>query len=111
MDFHGIIPYLVSPVGADGRVLEAPLRRLVEHLIGQGVHGLSPLGSTGEAAYLSLEQRLEIVRIVVEQAAGRAPTLFRPPYGEDRVRLWIETFEQSGGKSTREFFNEEPLER
>ena len=73
MDFHGIIPYLVSPVGADGRVLEAPLRRLVEHLIGQGVHGLSPLGSTGEAAYLSLEQRLEIVRIVVEQAAGRVP--------------------------------------
>jgi transglutaminase-like putative cysteine protease len=32
-------------------------------------------------------------------------------YGEDRVRLWINTFEQSGGKSTREFFNEEPLER
>jgi len=32
-------------------------------------------------------------------------------YGADRVRLWIETFEQSGGKSTREFFNEEPLKR
>jgi len=75
MDFHGIIPYLVSPVGADGRVLEAPLRRLVEALIGQGVHGLSPLGSTGEAAYLSFEQRLEIVRIVVEQAAGRVPVI------------------------------------
>jgi len=31
-------------------------------------------------------------------------------YGADRVRSWIEVLEQSGGKSTREFFNEEPLE-
>ena len=30
-------------------------------------------------------------------------------YGEDKVRLWIDAFEQSGGKPTREFFNEEPL--
>jgi hypothetical protein len=31
-------------------------------------------------------------------------------YGSDKVRLWIDAFEQSGGKSMREFFNEEPLE-
>ncbi len=31
-------------------------------------------------------------------------------YGRDKVRLWIDAFEQSGGKSMREFFNEEPLE-
>src|SRR5512147_2401103 len=47
-DFHGIFPYLVSPIDASsGRVRERVLRDLVEHLTGCGVHGLSPLGSTG----------------------------------------------------------------
>ena len=75
-DFHGIFPYLVSPIDEPtGRVREGVLRDLVEHLIGCGVHGLSPLGSTGEFAYLSFEQRQEIVRIVVDAAAGRVPVL------------------------------------
>jgi len=75
-EFHGIFPYLVSPIDeATGRVRERVLRDLVEHLIACGVHGLSPLGSTGEFAYLSFEQRTEIVRIVVDAAAGRVPVL------------------------------------
>ena len=74
--FHGIFPYLVSPLDeATGRVRERVLRDLVEHLIRCGVHGLAPLGSTGEFAYLSFEQRAEIVRIVVDAAAGRVPVL------------------------------------
>jgi 4-hydroxy-tetrahydrodipicolinate synthase len=74
--FHGIFPYLVSPIdAASGRVREKVLRELVEHLIRCGVHGLSPLGSTGEFAYLSFEQRQEIVRIVIDAAAGRVPVL------------------------------------
>ncbi len=75
-DFHGIFPYLVSPIDeGSGRVREKALRDLVEHLIQCGVHGLSPLGSTGEFAYLSLEQRTELVRIVIDAAAGRVPVL------------------------------------
>ena len=73
--FAGVFPYLVSPIGPDGAVLEQPLRDLVEHLIGAGVHGLTPLGSTGEFAYLNNAQRREIVRIVVEQARGRVPVV------------------------------------
>jgi len=73
--FAGVFPYLVSPIGADGEVLEAPLRALCEHLIGAGVHGLTPLGSTGEFAYLSNAQRREILRIVVDQARGRVPVV------------------------------------
>ncbi len=75
-DFHGIFPYLVSPIDeATGRVREKVLRDLVEHLIQCGVHGLSPLGSTGEFAYLSFEQRQDIVRIVIDAAARRVPVL------------------------------------
>ncbi len=74
-DFHGVYPYLVSPIGRDGQVLEEVLRRLVDHLIASGVHGLTPLGSTGEFAYLDWPQRRRIVEVVVQQAAGRVPVV------------------------------------
>ncbi len=73
--FHGVFPYLVSPVGPDGRVIEGELRRLVEHLIAAGVQGLTPLGSTGEFAYLDAAQKRRVVEVVVEQAAGRVPVV------------------------------------
>lgn len=74
--FHGIFPYVVSPIDeSSGHVRESVLRHLVEHLIAAGVHGLSPLGSTGEIVYLTFEQRCEIVRIVLDAAAGRVPVV------------------------------------
>jgi len=74
-DLHGVFPYLVSPVDADGRVKSGVLGRLVADLIDAGVHGLTPLGSTGEFAYLSNEQRGEIVRATIEAASGRVPVV------------------------------------
>jgi 4-hydroxy-tetrahydrodipicolinate synthase len=68
--FHGVFPYLVSPVDAQGRVLDAVLARLVEHLVAAGVHGLTPLGSTGEFAYLDWAQRRRVVEVVLEAARG-----------------------------------------
>jgi 4-hydroxy-tetrahydrodipicolinate synthase len=73
--FHGVFPYLVSPVGPDGRVIEGELRRLVDHLVAAGVQGLTPLGSTGEFAYLDAAQKRRVVEVVVEQAAGRVPVV------------------------------------
>lgn len=73
--FRGVFPYLVSPIGPDGTVLEAELRRLVDHLVAAGVHGLTPLGSTGEFAYLDAAQRRRIVEVVVDQARGRVPVV------------------------------------
>jgi 4-hydroxy-tetrahydrodipicolinate synthase len=73
--FHGVFPYLVSPIAPDGAVLEGELRRLVDHLIASGVHGLTPLGSTGEFAYLDAAQRRRIVEVVVDQTRGRVPVV------------------------------------
>lgn len=73
--WHGIFPYLVSPLDRSGRVDAGVLGRLVEHLIGRGVHGLSPLGSTGEFPYLTVPQRVAVVRAVVEAARGRVPVV------------------------------------
>jgi 4-hydroxy-tetrahydrodipicolinate synthase len=74
-DFHGVFPYLVSPVDTSGRVLSDMLGRLVSDLIAAGVHGLTPLGSTGEFAYLDREQRATVVRATIEAAAGRVPVV------------------------------------
>jgi 4-hydroxy-tetrahydrodipicolinate synthase len=74
-DFAGVFPYLVSPVDEDGRVKDRILARLVDHLIAAGVHGLTPLGSTGEFAYLAWTQRRRIVEVTIEAAAGRVPVV------------------------------------
>lgn len=74
-DFHGVYPYLVSPVDSSGAVKADVLTVLCDDLIDAGVHGLTPLGSTGEFAYLSWAQRRRIVEIVVKAARGRVPVV------------------------------------
>jgi len=74
-DFHGVFPYLVSPVDADGRVRTEVLGRLCDDLIASGVHGLTPLGSTGEFAYLNPSQRTAVVRTTIAAAKSRVPVV------------------------------------
>ncbi|HLG81715.1 MAG TPA: dihydrodipicolinate synthase family protein [Bradyrhizobium sp.] len=74
-DFHGVFPYLVSPVEADGTVRTGVLGSLCDDLIKAGVHGLTPLGSTGEFAYLNGEQRTAVVQATIEAAQGRVPVV------------------------------------
>lgn len=73
--WHGVFPYLVSPVAEDESVKADVLARLSGDLIGKGVHGLTPLGSTGEFAYLSAAQRQAVVETVIGAAAGRVPVI------------------------------------
>ena len=74
-DFHGVFPYLVSPVDAGGKLRDAVLGRLCDDLIKSGVQGLTPLGSTGEFAYLDNAQRRAVVQATIEAAAGRVPVV------------------------------------
>jgi 4-hydroxy-tetrahydrodipicolinate synthase len=74
-DFHGVFPYLVSPIDAAGSIREKVLARLCDDLIKAGVHGLTPLGSTGEFAYLNPEQRTAVVRTTIEAAQRRVPVV------------------------------------
>ena len=73
--FHGVFPYLVSPVSPSGEVMSEVLDRLCRDLIAAGVHGLTPLGSTGEFAYLSWPQRRRVVEVVVQAASRRVPVV------------------------------------
>jgi 4-hydroxy-tetrahydrodipicolinate synthase len=74
-DFHGVFPYLVSPIDAAGTIRTDVLARLCDDLIEAGVHGLTPLGSTGEFAYLSAAQRTAVVQTTIEVANGRVPVV------------------------------------
>src|SRR6195952_1207113 len=74
-DFHGVFPYLVSPVDASGQIRTDVLGRLCDDLIKSGVHGLTPLGSTGEFAYLGREQRTVVVQTTIEAADRRGPVI------------------------------------
>jgi 4-hydroxy-tetrahydrodipicolinate synthase len=74
-DFHGVFPYLVSPIDAQGRIKTGVLGKLSDDLIKAGVHGLTPLGSTGEFAYLNREQRETVVRATIEAASKRVPVI------------------------------------
>jgi len=74
-DFHGVFPYLVSPIDNDGRILADVLGKLCTDLIKAGVHGLTPLGSTGEFAYLTRTQREAVVQATIEGADKRVPVI------------------------------------
>jgi len=73
--FKGVIPYLVTPIDDDGRIRTDVLARLCDDLIGHGVHGLTPLGSTGEFAYLNDRQRRTTIDTTVQAANGRVPVI------------------------------------
>src|SRR6202166_4268710 len=74
-DFHGVFPYLVSPVDANEQIRTEVLGRLSDDLITSGVHGLTPLGSTGEFAYLNNVQRIAVVQATIEAAQRRVPVV------------------------------------
>jgi 4-hydroxy-tetrahydrodipicolinate synthase len=74
-DFHGVFPYLVSPIDARGRINSDVLGLLCADLIKAGVHGLTPLGATGEFAYLNRAQREVVVQATIEAANKRVPVI------------------------------------
>jgi 4-hydroxy-tetrahydrodipicolinate synthase len=72
---HGIIPPILTPVTEGGSIDLASLRRLIEFQIGEGVHGLWVLGTTGEFASFTRRERAEAIEAAVDQARGRVPVV------------------------------------
>jgi 4-hydroxy-tetrahydrodipicolinate synthase len=74
--FHGVLPALITPFTEDGRDIDTgAIAAIVERLIGAGVAGLVPGGSTGEFTTLSHAERRRLVEATVEAAAGRVPVV------------------------------------
>jgi 4-hydroxy-tetrahydrodipicolinate synthase len=74
--FHGVLPALITPFTDDGGAIDVPaLAAIVDRLVGAGVGGLVPGGSTGEFTTLTNAERRELVEVSVEAAAGRVPVV------------------------------------
>ena len=72
---RGAMTALVTPFDAENKVDETALGKLIEWQIAEGIHGLVPCGSTGEAVTMSLAERERVVQITVEKAKGRVPVI------------------------------------
>ncbi len=72
LKLEGVFVPNVTPF-KDGEIDEPSLRKLVDYLVGGGATGLVPCGTTGESATLSHDEHIEVIRVAVEQAAGRIP--------------------------------------
>jgi 4-hydroxy-tetrahydrodipicolinate synthase len=73
--FTGCGTALVTPFRRDGTVDEDAVRRLARRQIDAGIHFLVPCGTTGESPTLSEDERVRVVELVVQEAAGRVPVL------------------------------------
>ena len=72
--FTGMATALITPMTPDGVDLPA-LEKLVNEQIAKGIHALVAIGTTGEASTLSMEEKRQVVRCVVQTAAGRVPVI------------------------------------
>ena len=73
--FRGTYTVMVTPFSEDGPVNVPALAALTEWQIREGIHGLIPLGSTGEFLSLSRDERSEVAETVIRAARGRVPVL------------------------------------
>ncbi len=73
VEIKGIIAPLLTPMNADETINEKELRNQVSHKIEKGIHGVFPLGTNGEAYALSLEEKIRVIEVVVDEVKGRVP--------------------------------------
>jgi 4-hydroxy-tetrahydrodipicolinate synthase len=71
----GSIVALVTPMLEDGSVDYPTLRKLIDWHVAEGTDCISVVGTTGESPTVNVDEHQEIIRVAVEQAAGRVPIL------------------------------------
>jgi 4-hydroxy-tetrahydrodipicolinate synthase len=71
----GSIVALVTPMQDDGSVDYPALRKLIDWHIAEGTDCIGVVGTTGESPTVNVEEHCEIIRVSVEQSAGRAPIM------------------------------------
>jgi 4-hydroxy-tetrahydrodipicolinate synthase len=74
-DLKGVFAALVTPMTVQGGIDLNILKNFIEYQIRQGVHGLIPLGSTGEYYALNPQERHDVLKTTIDTAAGQVPVL------------------------------------
>jgi 4-hydroxy-tetrahydrodipicolinate synthase len=70
---RGILPAMITPLTEEGEVNERALRKLIQHLLEGGVHGIFAIGTTGEFYGLSEEEYFSILELTCDEVGGRVP--------------------------------------
>ncbi|MCP1102140.1 4-hydroxy-tetrahydrodipicolinate synthase [Aequitasia blattaphilus] len=70
---QGVIPPIITPLTKEGEVNYPVLRQMINHLIDEGVHGLFPMGTTGEFYAFDNDTFRKILEVTIEETAGRVP--------------------------------------
>nr|WP_314898776.1 4-hydroxy-tetrahydrodipicolinate synthase [uncultured Deefgea sp.] len=85
----GSLVALVTPMDADGQINYSALRKLVDWHIEQGTDGLVAVGTTGESPTVAVDEHIEVVRVVVEQAACRVPVIAGTGANSTREAIYL----------------------
>ena len=84
MKLHGVLAALVTPMTAAEKVDLDTLAEMADHLVRQGLHGLVPLGSTGEFYALTAQERHDVLRVTLQAVDGRVPVVAGANAGSTR---------------------------
>src|SRR5260370_28079583 len=84
LDIRGCGTALVTPFAKDGSLDVEALRRLIQFQLREGIDFLVPCGTTGETPTLEHGEYLGVIRLVLEEAAGKVPVV--PGAGGNNTR-------------------------
>src|SRR3989344_1447986 len=97
MNISGSIVALVTPLHEDCSVDYPTLRTLIDWHIAEGTHCIGVVGTTGESPTVSVEEHCEIIRVAVEQAAGRVPIMAGAGANSTREAIELSEFAKKVG--------------
>lgn len=95
--FRGVMPPLVTPFKDDESINEPVLKEHVNWLIDNGVHGVSPAGSTGEFITMSLEEHKRVIELVTGEVAGRVQVYAGTGSYSTRIAVELSRFAEQAG--------------
>ena len=93
----GSIVALVTPMQEDGSVDYPALRRLIDWHIAEGTACIGVVGTTGESPTVSVDEHCEIIRVAVEQTAGRVPVMAGAGGNSTREAIELAKYAKSVG--------------
>ena len=93
----GSIVALITPMHEDGSVDYPTLRKLIDWHIAEGTNCIGVVGTTGESPTVDVEEHCEIIRVAVEQAAGRVPVMAGAGANSTREAIELTRYAQKVG--------------
>jgi len=97
MKFRGVVPVMMAPFNADETIDEPTFRRQVDFAIGHGAAAVCAPGFATEFYKLTDQERRQVIKTLVEQAAGRVPVFASTGCGSVRATMELSQYAESVG--------------